>query len=56
MRTTRMTIATLALALGAKLPIEHAIELASVAAAVSVSKRGTSTVSPAELTAALDAE
>ncbi|MGE0547506.1 MAG: D-glycero-beta-D-manno-heptose-7-phosphate kinase [Kofleriaceae bacterium] len=48
-------VATIALALGAKIAIEQAIELASVAAAISVSKRGTSTVSPAELTAALDA-
>lgn len=47
-------VATLALALGAKIDIEIAIELASVAAAISVSKRGTSTVSPAELVAALD--
>lgn len=49
-------VATLALALAAKLSFEQAIELASVAAAVSVSKRGTSTVSSAELLAALDAE
>lgn len=48
-------VAALALALGARVPVEHAIELASVAAAISVSKRGTSTVSPAELLAALDA-
>ncbi len=48
-------VATLALALAAKLSFEHAIELASVAAAVSVSKRGTSTVSVNELLAALDA-
>lgn len=48
-------VATLALALGARAPIELAIKLASVAAAISVSKRGTSTVSPAELSAALDA-
>lgn len=48
-------VATLALALAAKLSFEHALELASVAAAISVSKRGTSTVSAAELLAALDA-
>ena len=48
-------VATLALALAAKLSFPQAIELASVAAAVSVSKRGTSTVNPAELLAALDA-
>ena len=47
-------VATLALALGAKVPIEQAIELASVAAAISVSKRGTATVTPAELSAGLD--
>ncbi|HTR49103.1 MAG TPA: D-glycero-beta-D-manno-heptose-7-phosphate kinase [Kofleriaceae bacterium] len=48
-------VATLALALAARLALEQAIELASVAAAIAVSKRGTSTVSPAELAAALDA-
>lgn len=48
-------VATVALALAARLPIEAAVELASVAAAISVSKRGTSTVSPAELVAALPA-
>jgi len=48
-------VATISLAIGAKVPIERAIELASVAAAISVSKRGTSTVTPAELSAALDA-
>ena len=48
-------VATLALALAAKIAIEAAVELASVAAGVSVSKRGTSTVSPAELVAALPA-
>ncbi len=48
-------VAALALALAARVPIEHAIELASVAAAISVSKRGTSTVTPGELLAALDA-
>jgi D-beta-D-heptose 7-phosphate kinase/D-beta-D-heptose 1-phosphate adenosyltransferase len=46
-------VATIALALGAGIPIERAIELASVSAAIAVSKRGTSTVSPAELLAAL---
>ena len=48
-------VAMIALALGARVPFEQAIELASIAAAISVSKRGTSTVSPAELVAALDA-
>ena len=48
-------VATIALALAARVPFEQAVELASVAAAISVSKRGTSTVSPAELLAALDA-
>ena len=47
-------VATVALALAARVAIEHAIELASVAAAISVSKRGTSTVSPAELLTAID--
>jgi len=47
-------VATLALALAAGAPIEAAVELASIAAAIAVSKRGTSTVSPAELLAALD--
>lgn len=47
-------VATVALALAAGVAIERAMELASVAAAISVSKRGTSTVSPAELAAALD--
>jgi D-beta-D-heptose 7-phosphate kinase/D-beta-D-heptose 1-phosphate adenosyltransferase len=47
-------VATLALALGARVAIEQAIELASIAAAISVSKRGTSTVTPAELLGALD--
>ncbi|HUJ63371.1 MAG TPA: D-glycero-beta-D-manno-heptose-7-phosphate kinase [Kofleriaceae bacterium] len=46
-------VATLALALAAGLALEAAVELASVAAAVSVSKRGTSTVSPDELAAGL---
>ena len=48
-------VAMIALALGARVPFEQSIELASIAAAISVSKRGTSTVSPAELIAALDA-
>ncbi len=48
-------VATLALALAAQLSLDQAIELASVAAAVSVSKRGTSTVSSAEFLAALAA-
>jgi D-beta-D-heptose 7-phosphate kinase/D-beta-D-heptose 1-phosphate adenosyltransferase len=48
-------VATIALALAARVSFEHAIELASVAAAISVSKRGTSTVSSTELLAALDA-
>ncbi len=47
-------VATIALALAAKLTLETAVELASVAAAVSVSKRGTSTVSPAELAGAIE--
>jgi D-beta-D-heptose 7-phosphate kinase/D-beta-D-heptose 1-phosphate adenosyltransferase len=48
-------VATVALALAAKLSLEIAVELASVAAAIAVSKRGTSTITPAELSAALDA-
>ena len=48
-------VATIALALAARVPIEQAVELASIAAAISVSKRGTSTVSPGELAAAIDA-
>jgi rfaE bifunctional protein kinase chain/domain len=48
-------VAMIALALGARVPLEQAVELASIAAAISVSKRGTSTVSPAELIAAIDA-
>jgi D-beta-D-heptose 7-phosphate kinase/D-beta-D-heptose 1-phosphate adenosyltransferase len=48
-------VATIALALAASLGLEIAVELASVAAAIAVSKRGTSTVSPAELAAALEA-
>jgi len=46
-------VATLALALGAGITFELAIELASRAAAISVGKRGTSTVTVAELLAAL---
>jgi rfaE bifunctional protein kinase chain/domain len=48
-------VAMIALALAARVAIEDAVELASIAAAISVSKRGTSTVSPAELTTAIDA-
>jgi len=48
-------VATIALALGARVAIEQAVELASLAAAISVSKRGTSTVGTAELAAAIDA-
>ncbi len=48
-------VATVALALAARVAIEQAVALASVAAAISVSKRGTSTVSPAELTSAIAA-
>ncbi|HEV7559622.1 MAG TPA: D-glycero-beta-D-manno-heptose-7-phosphate kinase [Kofleriaceae bacterium] len=47
-------VATIAVALAASLGLEIAVELASVAAAIAVSKRGTSTVSPSELAAALD--
>lgn len=46
-------VATVALALAAGASIEAAIELASLAAAISVSKRGTSTVTATELAAAL---
>jgi rfaE bifunctional protein kinase chain/domain len=48
-------VAMVALALAARVALEDAVELASIAAAISVSKRGTSTVSPAELTTAIDA-
>lgn len=48
-------VATLALALAARVAIEQAVAVASIAAAISVSKRGTSTVSPGELTSAIDA-
>src|SRR5262249_21648564 len=47
-------VAAVALALAAGAPVEAAVELASVAAAIAVSKRGTSTVSPAELVAAIE--
>jgi D-beta-D-heptose 7-phosphate kinase/D-beta-D-heptose 1-phosphate adenosyltransferase len=47
-------VATVALALAAGAAIEPAIELASIAAAISVSKRGTSTVTAGELHAALE--
>jgi D-beta-D-heptose 7-phosphate kinase/D-beta-D-heptose 1-phosphate adenosyltransferase len=46
-------VATLALALAAGLDFEIAVELCSVAAGISVSKRGTSTVTPVELLDAL---
>jgi D-beta-D-heptose 7-phosphate kinase/D-beta-D-heptose 1-phosphate adenosyltransferase len=48
-------VAMVALALAARIAIEQAIELASIAAAITVSKRGTSTVSPTELATAIDA-
>lgn len=48
-------VATVALALAARVAIEQAVAIASIAAAISVSKRGTSTVSPAELTSAIAA-
>jgi D-beta-D-heptose 7-phosphate kinase/D-beta-D-heptose 1-phosphate adenosyltransferase len=48
-------VAAVALALAAGVAIEQAVELASIAAALSVSKRGTSTVSPTELITAIDA-
>ena len=48
-------VATVALALAARVAIEQAVALASLAAAISVSKRGTSTVSPAELITAIAA-
>ncbi len=46
-------VAVVALALAARVDFTQAVELASAAAAVSVSKRGTSTVSPAEIVASL---
>lgn len=48
-------VATVALALAARVAVEQAVALSSIAAAISVSKRGTSTVSPAELTSAIAA-
>ncbi len=48
-------VATLTLALAAGLTLEDAMTLASLAAAISVSRRGTSTVGPDELTAAIAA-
>ncbi|HEY0483615.1 MAG TPA: D-glycero-beta-D-manno-heptose-7-phosphate kinase [Kofleriaceae bacterium] len=48
-------VAAVALALAARVPIEQAVALASIAAAITVSKRGTSTVSLDELTTAIDA-
>ncbi|HEX7840168.1 MAG TPA: D-glycero-beta-D-manno-heptose-7-phosphate kinase [Kofleriaceae bacterium] len=48
-------VAAIALALAARVAIEDAVAVASIAAAISVSKRGTSTVSPAELTSAIGA-
>ena len=53
-RKTKETDIAVSLALGAGESIEDAMGLASAAAGVVVSKRGTSTVSPAELAAALD--
>jgi D-beta-D-heptose 7-phosphate kinase/D-beta-D-heptose 1-phosphate adenosyltransferase len=47
-------VAAIALALAARVELEHAVELASVAAAIVVSKRGTSVVTPAELASALE--
>ena len=46
-------VATLTLALAAGLPLADAMELASIAAGIVVSRRGTATVEPAELAAAL---
>ena len=46
-------VATLTLGLAAGLALEVAMELASLAAGIVVSRRGTSTVSPAELAAAV---
>ena len=46
-------VATLAVALAAKVPIELAVELANFAAALAVGKRGTSTITAAALLAAL---
>lgn len=49
-------VATLALALAARIPLADAIHASSAAAGVVVSKHGTATVSPAELAAALEAQ
>jgi rfaE bifunctional protein kinase chain/domain len=49
-------VATMSLALAAGLSIEQAMELASVAAGIVVSKRGTSTVTPDEIEAELRGE
>jgi rfaE bifunctional protein kinase chain/domain len=46
-------VATVALALAAGLPMAQAIELASIAAGIVVAKRGTSTVTPVEIMAAM---
>ncbi|HVK72635.1 MAG TPA: D-glycero-beta-D-manno-heptose-7-phosphate kinase [Kofleriaceae bacterium] len=48
-------VATLTLALAAQLSLEEAMDLASLAAGISVSRRGTSTVGPDELAAAVAA-
>lgn len=48
-------VATLVLATAARLSLEDAMELASLAAGISVSRRGTSTVGPDELAAAVAA-
>lgn len=48
-------VATLALALAGGLDLEDAMDLASLAAGISVSRRGTSTVGPDELAAAVAA-
>lgn len=48
-------VAALTLALAAALPLPDAMDLASVAAAIAVSRRGTATVEPDELAAALAA-
>lgn len=48
-------VATLTLALAARLPMTDAMELASLAAAIVVGRRGTATVAPGDLAAALAA-
>jgi D-beta-D-heptose 7-phosphate kinase/D-beta-D-heptose 1-phosphate adenosyltransferase len=48
-------VATVSLALAAGLGLEQAVELASLAAGIAVSKRGTATVEPHELIAAIEA-